>query len=57
MIDEEVSTLITHCEQQSRQRLSDHRSELDLLAATLLDQESLVGSEIEQLLGNTQRPA
>ena len=42
--------------QQSRQRLSDHRSELDLLAATLLDQESLVGSEIEQLLGNAQPP-
>jgi len=51
MIDEEIKTLMSRCEQVSLQRLREHSSELDRLAQSLLTRESLDKFAIQELLG------
>ena len=50
MIDKEISALISRCAEESLQRLTDHQNQLAILAAALIERESLSGSDIQQLL-------
>ncbi len=49
-IDEEVSRLVSEAYEQALKLLRDHRKELDLLAQTLLERETLEGREVEELV-------
>ena len=51
LIDDEIRRLVDHCYERARQTLMEHRSQLDLLAKTLLEQEVLDGEEVKRLLG------
>lgn len=50
LIDKEINTLISRCEEKSLQCLSDHHYQLETLATALIEKESLIGSDIQQLL-------
>ncbi|MFE8070080.1 ATP-dependent zinc metalloprotease FtsH [Marinobacteraceae bacterium S3BR75-40.1] len=50
-IDVEVRKLITDIEAEVEKRLADHRQQLDKLATTLLDEETLDADQIDRLLG------
>lgn len=49
-IDEEVSRLVTEAYDKAMTLLREHRKELDLLAQTLLERETLEGREVEELV-------
>ena len=51
LIDEEVRRLVDTCYERARQTLSAHRTQLDLLATTLLEKEVLDGEEVKKLIG------
>ena len=51
LIDEEVRALIRGCEQRVRALLEQHHTQLDALAAALLERESLSADEVAALLG------
>ena len=53
-IDAEVSHLVTHAQQRAEDLLRDHRHELDQLMAMLLEQETVEGDAVYQLIA---RPA
>ncbi len=50
MIDEEVRELVDQAEIRAREILENHRDDLDVLAAALLEYESLTGTEVTALL-------
>jgi cell division protease FtsH len=50
LIDEEVRELVDHAENCAREILVSHREDLDMLAAALLEYESLTGAEVAALL-------
>ena len=50
VIDEEVERILRTQENRARQALVDHRSALDRIAAALLDQETISGDEVAQLI-------
>lgn len=49
-IDEEVSRLVTEAYQRALELLREHRKELDLLAQTLLERETVDGRDVEELV-------
>ena len=51
LIDEEIRLLIDTCYAQAKQTLVTHRTQLDLLAATLLEKEVLDGEDVKRLVG------
>ena len=51
LIDEEISTIIKECYDETTQILKEHREQLDLLAETLVVKETLDDLEIRTLLG------
>ena len=50
MIDIEVKSILEESYQKARTTLLDHRDQLDLLARTLMDKETLEGEEVRKLL-------
>ncbi len=50
LIDEEVRRLIDEAEQTARRILNEHHADLDLLADTLLEYETVSGEEVRALL-------
>jgi cell division protease FtsH len=50
LIDEEVRRLIDEAEMTARRILNEHRADLDLLAGTLLEYETVSGEEVRALL-------
>ena len=50
LIDEEVRRLIDDAEETARRILDEHRADLDLLAETLLEYETVSGEEVKALL-------
>jgi cell division protease FtsH len=50
LIDEEVRRLIDVAEETARRILDEHRGDLDLLAGTLLEYETVSGEEVKALL-------
>jgi len=50
LIDEEVRRLVDACYAHARQTLMDHRAQLELLAARLLEREVLDGEEVKKLV-------
>ena len=50
LIDEEIRRLIDSCYVRARTTLLEHRSQLDLLAGTLLEKEVLDAEEVKRLL-------
>ena len=50
LIDEEIRRLVDICYAHARQSLVDHRTQLDLLAARLLEREVLDGEEVKKLV-------
>jgi cell division protease FtsH len=57
MIDAEVQRIITECHDQARQRLGEHRAQLDALAHALLERETLDEQEILAVTGLSPAPA
>ena len=51
MIDEEISSIIKECHDETMQILKDNRDKLDLLTETLIAKETLDDLEIRTLLG------
>jgi cell division protease FtsH len=50
-IDAEVQALISAAYARAGKLLNEHRDKLELLAATLLEKETMDGREVEKLLG------
>jgi cell division protease FtsH len=50
LIDEEVARILREEEDRARQLLTKHRRGLDLVAAALLEKETVEGSEVAQLV-------
>jgi cell division protease FtsH len=55
-IDEEVKKILSECYAESRQILLDHRGQLDLVAAKLLEQETLDAQTFQCLLKEESQP-
>ena len=51
LIDEEVQRILREAEERAYRLLSDHRDQLELLTAALLEREELDREEVEKLLG------
>ena len=49
-IDKEMRSIVDNCYERCRALLREHRVKLDLLAATLLEKETLDGEQIRQLM-------
>jgi len=49
-IDQEMRAMVDECYQRTRQILTDHRDQLELMAKTLLEVETLDGEQIRQLM-------
>ncbi len=49
-IDQEMRRIVDQCYEKTRALLTEHRSKLDLLAQTLLENETLDGEQIRQLM-------
>lgn len=56
-IDAEVRRIIDECHGEARRLLSAHRGQLDLLAETLVEKETLEGQEILKVTGLATAPA
>ena len=54
IIDEEVSKIIEKAYQKALELLGGHRSELDKLAAKLLEKEVIFKDDLEEILGPRQ---
>jgi cell division protease FtsH len=50
LIDEEIRRIVTEGEQLARKVLSENREKLDLLAAALIEYETLSGDEVDKVL-------
>ena len=57
MIDDEVRRIISECHHEALELLREHRSELDALASTLLERETLDEPEILAVTGLGSAPA
>ena len=55
-IDREVASILAKCYEQAKKILSDNRDKLDLLAQSLLDQETLNRAEFVSLMENGTLP-
>ena len=53
-IDEEVVELLKNCYEESKQMLSEHREELDRIAAFLIQKETITGKEFMSLFHNEE---
>jgi cell division protease FtsH len=51
VIDEEVQRILTNSEDRCRKLLTNHRNALDLIARSLLEHETISGSEVGRLIG------
>lgn len=51
MIDEEIRTILKNCQKEVENLLSTHQKELDLLATTLIEKETMDEFQIKELLG------
>lgn len=51
LIDEEVKRIVSDCYDLAKQKLSENKDKLDLLAATLIEKETLDVSEVRKILG------
>ena len=51
IIDDEISRLLKHIEQEITTLLQRHRSQLELLASALLEKETLEADEIQSICG------
>jgi len=51
LIDEEVQRILREAEERAYQLLKDHRDQLELLAAALLEREELDRGDVAKLLG------
>ena len=49
-IDTEVRKIIEHCHQEARRIINENRKDLEKIANTLMDKETLTAEEIEELL-------
>ncbi|MCY0902540.1 MAG: ATP-dependent zinc metalloprotease FtsH [Firmicutes bacterium] len=49
-IDKEMRTMVDECYERTRQILTEHREKLEILAQTLLEQETLDGEQVRQLM-------
>jgi len=49
-IDKEMRTMVDECYERTRQILTENREKLDILAQTLLEQETLDGEQVRQLM-------
>ena len=57
VIDEEIKQIIDHCYGTARQILTDHREELDAMAAALLEYETIDKSQIDDIMaGRAPKP-
>ncbi|HEY8519940.1 MAG TPA: ATP-dependent zinc metalloprotease FtsH [Gammaproteobacteria bacterium] len=56
-IDAEVQKIVRECHEEARRLLTEHRRELDALAAALLERETLDEEEIRQVTGLKPAPA
>ncbi len=54
-IDEAVRTIVLRCYDKAKHLLTENREKLDMLAAALLEKETLYAAEIYQLLEITAR--
>ena len=54
-IDTEVRKIIEHCHQEARRIISENREDLEKIANTLMDKETLTAEEIEELLKKDDR--
>jgi cell division protease FtsH len=52
-IDQEISALIRKAEQQADDLLSANRERLDLLAMALMEEETLDGARVDEIIGLT----
>jgi cell division protease FtsH len=55
LIDEEVAKILHAAENRAKQTLDSHRDQLDALAAALLEHEELNDTEVEGIIGPSQR--
>ena len=57
VIDEEIKQIIDHCYRTARQILTDHREQLDAMAAALLEYETIDKSQIDDIMaGRAPKP-
>ncbi|MDB2509340.1 ATP-dependent zinc metalloprotease FtsH [Pseudomonadales bacterium] len=57
VIDEEIKQIIDHCYGTARQILTDHRKQLDAMAAALLEYETIDKSQIDDIMaGRAPKP-
>ena len=57
VIDEEIKQIIDHCYGTARQILTDHREQLDAMAAALLEYETIDKSQIDDIMaGRAPKP-
>ena len=54
LIDKESQSIINDAYQKARQLLADHRSELEAMAALLLEKEKIDGQDIDRILGKNR---
>ncbi|MGI6345100.1 MAG: ATP-dependent zinc metalloprotease FtsH [Bacillota bacterium] len=55
-IDKEIRRLVEECYAETRALLEAHLGQLDKLATTLLEQETLTGEEVDQIMREYQHP-
>jgi cell division protease FtsH len=55
LIDQEVQKILDTAYEQTKKMLTDHRQDLDKLALTLLERETMFAGEVYELLGITPR--
>ncbi|HNX90454.1 MAG TPA: ATP-dependent zinc metalloprotease FtsH [Candidatus Omnitrophota bacterium] len=56
VIDEEVKSIIDECYKIAKEKLVENKSKLDLLAAKLIEKETMDESEVRELLGFAKEP-
>ena len=56
LIDEEVRKIVDECYQKAKKMLSEKRKELDLIAETLLEYETLTGDDLHNLIEKNEKP-
>ena len=54
LIDQEISALIKEAELKAEELVSSHRGKLDKLALALLEEESLDGHKVDEILRSVQ---
>lgn len=57
VIDEEVEKILRHADQRCHATITEHRNALDLIARSLLEHETIDGSEVMRLVGLAPAPS